>query len=223
MSKVVSLKMTFVAAVAAAMVALLAVSAGVGTAWADGQGINVSELKTTSTQKMVYYPSNEDGNAWTLYGNAAGKKFQSVKSSDKTTVSANYFQGKKEYVQVTLKKAGKANLTFKYNGKNYKINFVIVKYTNPVKTFKVGSVNYASKFKKVPYCFAGKALAGKNLTVKASSAWKFVRFEYENTKTWKIKKVKSLKKFPDVGYVTVVLKHKKTGALQSISLMGDAY
>ena len=222
MSKVASLRMSFVAAVAAAMVALLALSAGVGTAWADGDIINVSQVKATSTQKAFYYPKNADGNGWWLVGNAKGKKFIDFKSSNKSVIAVTYYKGDKTSVQITFKKAGKANVTFKYNGKKYKMNFVIVKYTNPVKTFKVGSVNYASKFKNMPYCFLDKALAGKSVTVKASAGWKFMYFP-RYTSTDKVEKLKTLKKFPDDGYVSVVFKHKKSGALQTISLCGEAY
>ena len=219
MSKVASLKVSLTAVAAAVLMAFFALSAGAGTAWADGNGIDVSTIKATSTQKLVYFPSNSAANEWMLYGEAGTATFKSVTSSNKGVVSSKA-QG--TYVTLKLKKAGKSTVKFKYNGKSYKIKFVVAKYTNPVSVFQVGTVNYAKKFKKVPYCFPNKALAGKKLKVKASSAWKFVRFEYYDSNTGDFKKSKTLKKVPAGGGLYVVMKHKATGAIQYLSIWGQS-
>jgi hypothetical protein len=95
--------------------------------------------------------------------------------------------GEVGWLKYKLKKTGSATLTYRLtksggqpSSKTVTERHKIVSYKNPVKTFKVGSKNYASKLKKKPTHNVKGAISGK-VRVKAASGWKIV----------KIRKVKS--------------------------------
>ncbi|MDO4400692.1 MAG: hypothetical protein Q4D27_07080 [Coriobacteriia bacterium] len=212
-------RMPVLGVVAVAMALLLAMTFGAGSAFADGNEINVDNIKAKSTQKMLYFPG-KDAAASNVYYVFSGsdKAITKVKSSNKKVVAVSQSGEFKAMFQMQLKKAGKAKVTFKYKGKSYTMNVVVAKYTNPVKTYKIGSTNYASKFKKTPFYFAGgKVLKGK-VTVKAATGWKFKHFEFY--KNGKLKTAKTRKLTGSEGQVTAVMQHKKSGALAYVSVFG---
>ena len=210
-------RMPILSLVAVAMALFLTMTFGVGSALADGSEIDVDKIKTKSTQKMLYFPGKDAAGANVYYVfSGSDKAITKVKSSNKKVVAVTQSGEFKAMFQMQFKKAGKAKVTFKYKGKSYTMNVVVAKYTNPVKTYKIGSKNYASKFKKSPFYFAGgKVLKGK-VTVKAATGWKFKHFEYY--KNGKLKTAKSYKLSGNEGQVTAVLQHKKSGALVYVSV-----
>ena len=83
----------------------------------------------------------------------------------------------KYYIQLGTKKKGTSNITIKVQKagkvKTYKTKVTVQKYSNPAKTFKVGSKNYAGGFKKLLQYHNVKFPAGKaKVSVKANSGWK---------------------------------------------------
>ena len=97
-----------------------------------------------------------------------------AKSSNEKVVQVN---AQNNYVQLGTQKKGKATVTITVTKggtvKNYKMAVTVVKYTNPVKTFKVGSVNYAKDFKKLLQRHNTLIPTKKaTVTVKANSGWK---------------------------------------------------
>ena len=86
---------------------------------------------------------------------------------------------------LTCKKFGKATLKFteyEFGDAIYDVtaNIRYVKYSNPIKKFKVGSKDYAKKFKKQPYCsIKSNSLKGK-LSVKPAKGWKLVQIRMVN-------------------------------------------
>ena len=208
------LRMPLMALMGMVLAVVFALTAGAGTAMADGQEISMDNLKAKSTQKLFYFPgsANEYVNDWWVVGS---KKVTNVKSSNKKVVAVKTFSSKKNF-QMTLKKAGKANVTFKYKGKKYTMKVVVAKYTNPFTKFTIGSKNYAKKFKSQSYFSTEKSISGK-MAVKASSAWKFLGFYgYGNTGLEKLK----TKTFPkENGFAMAKMKHKKTGAILYCSVI----
>ena len=83
-----------------------------------------------------------------------------TKSKDATSVTAKSSNEKvikvnaqNNYVQLGTQKKGKAKVTFTITKgesvKKYKMTVNVINYSNPVKSFKVGSVEYAKDFKKL--------------------------------------------------------------------------
>ena len=99
-----------------------------------------------------------------------------LKSSKKSVATVSKFvYGDTAYVAINMKKPGKTTVTFnvKYKGKTVKAKtkVEIRKYVNPFKSLKIGSKNYASKFKENPYCTLTKTAKGK-MTIKLKSGYK---------------------------------------------------
>ena len=115
-------------------------------------------------------------------------KITNVASSNKNVISAKAV-AKSWYMKYTSKKNGTAVVTYTMtytNADGQKVvenvteTHKIVKYVRPIKTFKVGSKNYAAKFKSTPQVNAKSALSGK-LTVKAASGWKVKKIRQVNS------------------------------------------
>ena len=94
------------------------------------------------------------------------------------------------YMKYTSKKTGTATVTYTMGYTNDSGDAVVenvtethkvVKYTRPIKSFKVGGKNYASKFKKTPQVNAKSSLSGK-VAVKAASGWKVKKIRQVNSR-----------------------------------------
>jgi len=107
-------------------------------------------------------------------------KVKNLKCSNPKVVSVSLTEAddRSFYITCNPRKAGTANIQFqvKVQGKTYKyaIPYTVIKYTNPVKTLKIGSVNYASKFKKSGVYIIGKKFSGK-LYITPQKGWKLDR------------------------------------------------
>jgi len=86
---------------------------------------------------------------------------------------------------------------------------------NPAKTLKIGSKNYAGKFKAMNYYDLKKAQPGKKVVLKAKNGWKLKEViinTYKNKQY--IEKHKKASSFTLTKYdesMTVLWQHKKTG------------
>ena len=118
----------------------------------------------------------------TCYNIAAGPKsfkFQSLKSADTkkatlTLKNGTGFSTGAQAVVATFKKTGNVTLSYKKEGTVNKQTFVVKKYTNPLKSFKIDGKNIPSKFKKdnvyvLPYA----KYAGKKIKISYSGASNF--------------------------------------------------
>lgn len=148
----------------------------------------------------------------------AKNKISKVKLSNKNVAKIKY-KGNWDFT-VELKKAGTTTITYTYKGKTYKHKLVVNKYTNPMKSFKVGSTEYKTKFKKTPICNVKSKISGKKVKVKAASGWKISEILVSTTNGEKrVKNGYKLKK--GESYVTVVLKNKKKGTTEAVSVWYD--
>ena len=82
-------------------------------------------------------------------------------------------------------KKGKANITFKVDGKSYKQSFEVLNYVNPIKSLQltgVGSANLKSKFAKDRYVNAKLSSNSKAgyVNVSAASGWKIRSVEWSD-------------------------------------------
>ena len=139
-----------------------------------------------------------------LGGVAKTSDVTKLKSSNKSVVKLSKFVYEGTvYVSVKPNKPGKATVTFdyKYKGKtcHAKVKVKVYKYFNAIKSLKIGSKNYASKFKKDNYAYLKKKLTGK-LKIKAKAGYKILdiysynRKDGSNFKTLKNGKKVTIKK-----------------------------
>ena len=107
---------------------------------------------------------------------------------------AVYDEGDASYV-FDVKGVGKTVMTFKARPVNaaeytdYNVTIETEKYVCPVKSFKIGKKDYASKFKKIDWADQGKTISGK-VNVKAKKGWKLVKiifYDMSKDKDIKIK------------------------------------
>lgn len=112
---------------------------------------------------LVHYAKDKARNkgAWEIrtddeYGRDT-IKVSKLKSSNSKVLKVHIANkgGKQEAIGIQSKKAGTATVSFTatVNGKkhNFKCKVKVVKYQNPFKSFKVGSKNYASKYKNTSF------------------------------------------------------------------------
>lgn len=186
------------------------------TAHADGgQEIPYSKNLTLSVKKNIwdYYVFKLDK----YYSKA--KKI-TVKSSNERVVKFvnNY--------SFTPKKPGTAKLyiSMKINGKTKKFvsKIKVVKYKNPVKSFKVGSKNIASKYKKNTYWSLRTQSSKPKISIKPASGRKIKSiacYTYRANGMPKVKKIKNNSKLSkNVNYITVKMYNKKTKLTESLNL-----
>ena len=140
-------------------------------------------LQTMTVAADIYIPEEETivkapnliSQNITLNGVKKKSDVTKVKSSNKSVVKVEVFDNNGTvYVGLQPKKIGKATVTFKYKlkGKTYsaKVKVKVVKYTNALKSLKIGSTEYASRFNKEDYIFLDKKLSGK-LNIKLKSGY----------------------------------------------------
>ena len=177
---------------------------------------NKSETVKVSHTSLKYYlvPTNQ------LYINGK-KKFKNVKNSNTKVAKVEVTQDGKA-LNITTKKPGKTKITYKYGGKTYKKKLVVVKYANPVKSFKIGKKNYVSKFKKYGWFACSHDVSGL-VSVKAKRGWTLKKIVITNIDDYSTKKVANNKYTMTGGYnISAFLKNKKTGLVQEAAITVDA-
>lgn len=112
---------------------------------------------------------------------------KNMKSSNKSVVTASAVkEGTLTYIDFKIKKAGSSVLTFKVKIGNktfsYKTKVNVRKYTNPLKTCKIGSRNFIPTFNMYNSCEVGKKMSGK-FKLALKSGWKLVSIQTYNSET----------------------------------------
>ena len=189
----------------------------------DPYTLNISKLNDT----LTIYRSNKTNKGFCNFACKKGK-LTKVKSSNAKVVEVrpwgDDWKDSKGITIVGLKK-GKATITYTYKGKTRKVKVVVKKYSNPIKTLKIGKKNYASKLKKDMSVDLAKwnACNGKKLSVTPANGWKIVSMTCGyNDGDWSkfyAKKVKNGGKLPKAvngEVLVIVLKNTKNGAYQTI-------
>ena len=133
--------------------------------------------------------NNYEDNSWKI------TKLKSSNTKVLTVKKIDNYSG----IMITPKKAGKSTITFKATkgSKTYSYKCVVkvMKYENPVKTLKIGSKNYASKFSKMDYIdLDGKKNYEGKLSIKTNKNWKVTYILIYDAKTDKVKEYKNNKK-----------------------------
>ena len=152
-----------------------------------------------------------------------GATIKSIKSSNKKVVSYYFVQGSN--VWFCPNKAGKTVISFKVVNKGksttLKTKVTVKKYQRPCSSFKVGSKEYASKFKKEAFYYGKKPLGKKKISVKAAKGWTVssISVSYGDNTAKKIRNKSYITFSANSGLDTQILvkfKNKKTKAYQMV-------
>lgn len=159
----------------------------------------------------------------------AGGKIAKVTSSNKKVATQIQISQTSTFAFI-VKKYGKTTFTItvktgKKKTKNYKCNFTSAKYNCPVSSITLGrSGNLASKFKNgfvFTYERPATAAAAK-VSIKPKSEWEItsIMHAYHDKKSFnkKIKNNSTIKYHADNDTISIHLKNKKNGAIESLYL-----
>lgn len=165
-----------------------------------------------------------------------------VKDTDKVTLSKVKLSNSKvlkvkvekfgdahHYLVLTTKKAGTSEISLdaKVNGKTHKIKCVVkvIKYKNPLKSLKIGSKNYASKFKNSEsptWSSSGTDKIKGKLNIVPNKGWKISKIVVRNTSTGKGKVIKNKTNIDmskaGVDVLEITVKNSKTGLKHTICI-----
>lgn len=199
-------------AVFAALFLALAVAASPAQAF---ESKNVAKYKSDTHYYMVdkWIPDN---NVIVVCDPKQKHKITSVKTSDSKVAKISKY---KYQVTIILKKAGKATVTYKYNGKVYKHTYVVKKYSNPALTIRIGTKNYAPMLKtKNGVDLSKQRTLGMKVYLQPKSGWKLkggAVFEERDGKTNEhhIAMSEPFKVHLYDMYLDIIWQHKKTGML----------
>lgn len=155
----------------------------------------------------------------TVKATSSNKKVATVSVKTTGTTTRMYF---------TAKAPGTTKITTTVTCKGKKSTKVttlkVVKWSNPVKTFKVGKKSFASKYKNADYYYSGAVSTGK-LNVKGASGWKVTYIGYAASGNAKCKTIKNGTKVGfkkgSTSYVKVCLVNKKIGDREEIILQAN--
>lgn len=210
--------------------------AGTDRAWAANSVSRLEELDTKTYTVSYKGKAHDAGYRDYLSTSAITKKPTQVKSSNPGVATASVVKkdgvgpnGKAiYYLRVTLKKAGTTKLTFRHNGTNYALNYVVTAYANPLASLKIGSKDYASYLnlgKLGKLCDIGssssvpvKGFTGK-LVAKPKAGWAVTRIEVQSGGTQT--EVANGGKVSGAPVLTFYFKHKATGQFEGIGLVAS--
>lgn len=125
------------------------------------------------------------------------------------------------------RKTGTAKLTITVKLKNgkmkkYVAKVKVVKYSNPVKQFKLGSRNLASKFGKNANLFISAKKDREKISVQAKSGWKVKKISYTYYKggKWRTRTIhnKDYIRYEKNGTITVSMYKKKTKQTEMVTV-----
>ena len=206
----------FVVAAVAALALVVAMSFGVGRAYAGGGGFAIGEIQT----KTIGLSYDKKSEWWSTYSFYAKKDVTNAKSS-KPKVAKVKANG--TWLTIVAKKAGKTKITYKVGGKTHKVNVVVKKYKNPFKSFLVGKDNCVKGFKK--QCTSsttsvkGYNIVGK-VKIKPAKNWKLKKINAYTENG--MKKIKNGAKLPaGTSTIQVFMVNKKTKVWQRAYVYGN--
>ena len=143
---------------------------------------------------------------------------KNLKSSDPSVVKAAWMKEYKNFLFFTCLKPGTATISgvFYENSKKvgkFKIKVTVYQYETPVKTFKLGSKNYASKFKDNDHVYLTiKKTETFKVSIKPIKGWELESIEfYDGEKRMNIKNNSKVTCKNGKCYVNARFRNEKTG------------
>ena len=150
---------------------------------------------------------------------------KNLKSSDPSVVKAAWTKDYENFLYFFCLKPGTSTISgvFYENSKKvskFKIKVTVYQYEAPVKTFKLGSKNYASKFKDNDHVYLKiKKTETFKVSIKPNKGWKLEDIEfYDGEKRTSIKNNSKVTCKNSKSYVNASFRNEKTGRSETIYL-----
>jgi hypothetical protein len=146
--------------------------------------VKADSILTVSYAKTMVVSTGGSGEYYCeMSGSVKNIKKVKVTSSNKKIIYIGAMNGDSTGFVFTALKAGSANLTIKATltsgkTKTYKAKVKAVKYSNPVKSLKIGSKELASKLKKDMYASYKNKAESEKVSVKLKSGWTLKSIEH---------------------------------------------
>lgn len=201
---------------------VLAMAVVLGSVLAAPQGTTEVQAATTprftSTRYVTTYMTGDQYSKYyvtlSIVGCDKASQIKDLKSSSKYIT----LEKKDGYVKAYFgDRAVKATISCKVNGKKISTVLDVRKYANPVKTFKIGKTNYASKFKNVDTYRQKKAFKKQKLSITMNKNWKINSVSVYNgssSSSWTVnsnKFSKTISLTNSYAYVRVYCTNSSTG------------
>ena len=200
------------AAVFAALFLAFAITASPAYAF---ESKNVAKYKSGTHYYMVdkWIPDN---NIIIVNDPKQKHKITAAESSDSKVAKIHHY---KHQVTIILKKAGRATVTYKHNGKAYKHTYIVKKYSNPASTIRIGIKNYAPMLKATNGVDLSKQRTlGMKVYLHPKVGWKIqggsvIEERDGKTNEHRIAMSAPFKVHLYDTYLDIIWKHKKTGMI----------
>ncbi len=115
---------------------------------------NTTEVQAASTPRftdksyvVTYQPGEYFTRYYTLLSIVGCNRATEIKNVKSSNTSVCRLQVKQGYLRAFYYKTGTATITCKVKGKKISTKLIVKKYASPVKSFKIGRKEFASKFK----------------------------------------------------------------------------
>ena len=129
-------------------------------------------------------------------------------------------------IGIAFKKPGTTKLSYTWKGKKHSVKIKVLKYKNPVKSFKIGGKQFKSAFRKYTTNNVKDAIVKGKSAITPAKNWKVKSIKYHiyNDSVDKDVKVRNKGKLPRVDtFVSVRLKNAKTKAVQDLTLYTSSW
>ena len=190
----------------------------------------VNSFPTSGTRTVIFHRQSDFQEVDSSYYNThfftpknSKGKYTSVKSGNEDMLQA---YSSSSSTELLIKKPGTTTVYYKLNGKSYSFKVKAVTWQNPVKSFKIGSRNFANKFAKngEQGGVLLKRLKGA-VKITPASGWRVLRIvahgELGSVDAKKIRNGAKLLAKQNVSSVDAVLYNASTGAVETVSVFAS--
>ena len=129
-------------------------------------------------------------------------------------------------IELVAKRPGTTTISYRWNCKKHTVRIKVVKYQNPVASFKIGSKQYKSRYARGTTVDFGNAKSKKwpgAVNVQAAQNWRIVKITVTG-KGYDAKKIRNGSKLPANTYVlAVTLQNTKTKCVETLNMFWDGY
>ena len=205
--------------------ACLALCLGAG----EGQALTLENAKGTIVVTNSKYKNRDGTGYYEVVSLCAAHDLDfdephRVKLTNKRIV--DHLEVSEGIISVAFKKPGTTKLTYTWKGKKHSVKIKVLKYTNPVKSFKIGGKQFKSAFKKYTTNNVKDTIVKGKIAITPAKNWKVKSIKYHiyNDSVDKDVKVRNKGKLPRVDtFVTVRCKNTKTKAVQELTLYTSSW
>jgi hypothetical protein len=196
---------------------------------AEVQAATTTPKFYSSKYILTYEPGDNYSSYYTVLSIAGSPSASKIKNL-KSTSSDIKVEAKNGYIKATFgDKAAKATISCKVNGTKISTVVEVKKYTNPCKSFKIGSTNFTSKFKTTSTYRQSKSFKKQKLSITMNDNWKITGvyvYNGSSTNSWTVNGTsfsKTISLTNSYSYVDVYCTNTKTGVKEYLTFYKSSY